>query len=163
MDLEDRGHIDNVRFFGTPEWGEGMNVKAFLLNTIPTTTGLTFSPPLELRRAHRLGSMRGDQEARPHHMISCFLHHDQVRQILSAAQAHGPYMYEGRELRLAHHFSLDTNEKRRVFLALRPQLRQLDIKFGLFEPARMWITKDGKSKDILDPQALHQFLNSLLS
>ncbi|KAJ1209426.1 hypothetical protein NDU88_004804 [Pleurodeles waltl] len=81
--LEDWGLRDNVRFFGFPEWVEGTEVKAFLINNIPAITGLAFSPPLELQRARRLRPMWKDQEGRPLPIIACFLCHDQVQQLLT--------------------------------------------------------------------------------
>ncbi|KAJ1138689.1 hypothetical protein NDU88_005070 [Pleurodeles waltl] len=42
--LEDWGRRDNVPFFGIAERVEGMDFKAFLINNIPTITGLTFFP-----------------------------------------------------------------------------------------------------------------------
>ncbi|KAJ1202854.1 hypothetical protein NDU88_006649 [Pleurodeles waltl] len=133
-----------------------MDVKVFLINTIPTITGLTFSPQLELQRAHQMRPMRRDQEAILHPSSPAFSAWPGPTNTVR------PYMYEGHELRLAQDFSRDTIEKQSAFLALHPQLWQLQIKLGLFETACMWITKDGKSKDFLDPQALFRFLDSQL-
>ncbi|KAJ1218552.1 hypothetical protein NDU88_006130 [Pleurodeles waltl] len=58
-------------------------------------------------------------------------------------------------------FSKEISERRKAFLALRPHLRQLEVKFGLFEPARMWITKNNVSKDFYDPIDLSLYLDSL--
>ncbi|KAJ1143766.1 hypothetical protein NDU88_010071 [Pleurodeles waltl] len=109
-----------------------------------------------------MGPVLKGQDDRPRPIIACFLHHEQVRHLLTAARAHGPYDFEDWELQSAPDFSRDTNDKQRECLALQPQLRQMNIKFGLFEPARMWITKDGKYKDFYDLQALRQFLDNLL-
>ncbi|KAJ1137210.1 hypothetical protein NDU88_003623 [Pleurodeles waltl] len=46
-DLEDRSWRDNVRFLGFPENIEGENIHAFLRETLPKLTGITFDPPLE--------------------------------------------------------------------------------------------------------------------
>ncbi|KAJ1129754.1 hypothetical protein NDU88_008119 [Pleurodeles waltl] len=64
------------------------------------------------------------------------------------------------QIRMMADFSKETSERRKGFLALRPCLRQLEIKFGLFEPARMWITKNNVSKDFYDPTDLSLYLNS---
>ncbi|KAJ1115034.1 hypothetical protein NDU88_003262 [Pleurodeles waltl] len=40
---------------------------------------------------------------------------------------------------------------------------QLEVKYGLFEPARLWVTKNGISKDFYDPEDLQLFLDSLQS
>ena len=86
-----------------------------------------------------------------------------MRQLLTVARSHSPYDHEGHEIRIAADFSCETNDRRKEFLALRPQFHQLDIKYGLFDPDRMWITKDGRSKDFFDPDDLCLFLEGLTS
>ncbi|KAJ1083406.1 hypothetical protein NDU88_003565 [Pleurodeles waltl] len=135
-DLEDRRQRDNVRFFGIQEHKEGPNIKVFLKPFLPELTGLDFSPPLEFQRAHRIGPLHKANSGWPCPIIACFLRHEQACQVISTARSQGPYSLEGHEIRVAADFSRVTNEKRKAFLALRPQLMKLDIKFGLFEPAR---------------------------
>ncbi|KAJ1119385.1 hypothetical protein NDU88_007571 [Pleurodeles waltl] len=137
MDLEDRSRKENVNLFGLLEKEEGTDLMAFLKNVIPTFTGLTFSPMLEFQRAHRISPLQKNTARRPRAIIECFLQFEQVRQLLLTARPHGPYRHDGHEIRIAVDFSCETNEKRKAFLALRPQLLHLNIKFGLFEPARM--------------------------
>ncbi|KAJ1156902.1 hypothetical protein NDU88_009619 [Pleurodeles waltl] len=57
-------------------------------------------------------------------------------------------------------FSKETSERRKAFLALRPLLRHLEIRFGLCKPAKMWITKNNVSKDFYDPTDLSLYLDS---
>ncbi|KAJ1202850.1 hypothetical protein NDU88_006645 [Pleurodeles waltl] len=57
-DFEDGSRRDNVHFFGIPEWAEGTDARIFLKDTLPILTGLTFSPPLELQRAHRMAPLQ---------------------------------------------------------------------------------------------------------
>ncbi|KAJ1107513.1 hypothetical protein NDU88_004903 [Pleurodeles waltl] len=83
------------------------------------------------------------------------------RQLLQAARTHGPFRLDDLEVRLTADFSKETSERRRVFLDLPPSLRQLDMKYGLFETARMWITKNGVSKDFYDTEDLRVFLDGL--
>ncbi|KAJ1171487.1 hypothetical protein NDU88_003348 [Pleurodeles waltl] len=135
-DLEDRSRRDNVCFFGIPEHQECSDIKVFLKAFLPELTGLDFSLPLEFQRAHRIGPLHKTTSGRPPPIIVCFLRHEQARQVISMARSQGLYSLGGHEIRVAVDFSMVTNEKRKVFLALRPQLRKLDIKFGLFEPAR---------------------------
>ncbi|KAJ1140640.1 hypothetical protein NDU88_006989 [Pleurodeles waltl] len=54
-----------------------------------------------------------------------------------------------------------TNDCRKAFLSFRPRLRQLEVKYGLFEPARMWVTKNGQSQDFHDPEDLRLYINDL--
>ncbi|KAJ1211086.1 hypothetical protein NDU88_006448 [Pleurodeles waltl] len=118
-------------------------------------------PPLEFQRVHRLGPKRWDVTNRPRPIIACLLRHVQTRQLLQEARAHGPFQSDGLEVRLTSDFSKETSDHRRAFLALRPHLHQLDVKYGLFEPARMWITKNGESRDFYVPADLQMFLEGL--
>ncbi|KAJ1155883.1 hypothetical protein NDU88_008608 [Pleurodeles waltl] len=72
-DLEDRSRRDNVRFLGFSEAIEGEDMQLFLRKTLPRPTGITFDPPLEFQRAHRLGPKRPDTSARPRLIIAFFL------------------------------------------------------------------------------------------
>ncbi|KAJ1152769.1 hypothetical protein NDU88_005544 [Pleurodeles waltl] len=143
-DLEDRSWMDNVLFFGIPEHKEGSDIKVFLKTFFPEPTGLDFSPSFEFQRAHRIGPLHKATSGQPRPIIACFLHQEQARQVISTARSQGPYSLECYEIRVAADFSRVINEQRKAFLALWPRLRKLDNKFGLFEPARMWITHNGK-------------------
>ncbi|KAJ1204563.1 hypothetical protein NDU88_000009 [Pleurodeles waltl] len=93
-------------------------------------------------------------------MITCLLRHNQTRQILQTARSHGPFRIGQHDIRITADYSKDTNERRKAFLALRPGLRQLEMKYGLFDPARMWVTKNGVSSDFDNPEELKLFLDS---
>ncbi|KAJ1155413.1 hypothetical protein NDU88_008143 [Pleurodeles waltl] len=159
-DLEDRIRRDNIRILGILENEEGPDMQAFLSSVIPKLTSLSFDPPLESQRAHRVGPKRPDGTSRPRPIIACLLHHTQTRQLLQVAQTHGPFRVDKYEVRISAAYSKDTNERRKAFLALRPRLRQLEMKYGLFDPARMWVTKNGVSKDFYNPEDLRLFLDS---
>ncbi|KAJ1093677.1 hypothetical protein NDU88_006774 [Pleurodeles waltl] len=73
----------------------------------------------------------------------------------------GPFLMNNKLIRMMADFSKETSERRKAFLALRPRLRQLEVKFGLFEPARMWITKNNVPKDFCDLKDLRLYLDSL--
>ncbi|KAJ1179659.1 hypothetical protein NDU88_004893 [Pleurodeles waltl] len=103
------------------------------------------------------GPKRQNDENRPRPAIACLLRHVQNRQLLQAARMHRPFQLDDLEVRLTAYFSKETSERRRAFLDLRPHLHQLDVKYGLFKPARMWITKNGVSKDFYDPKDLQVF------
>ncbi|KAJ1112994.1 hypothetical protein NDU88_001254 [Pleurodeles waltl] len=75
--------------------------------------------------------MHQDGLLQTHPIIVCFLRHK----------------HKGIEIHIAGDYSHETNDRRKAFLPLRPRLCQLDIKYRLFESARMWITMGGKSKD----------------
>ncbi|KAJ1156908.1 hypothetical protein NDU88_009625 [Pleurodeles waltl] len=85
----------------------------------------------------------------------------QAHQLLQAARTQGPFRLGTLEIRLSADFSKETAERRKAFLSFRTQLRHLDVKFGLFKPARMWITKNGESLNFYDPEDLRTFLEGL--
>ncbi|KAJ1192277.1 hypothetical protein NDU88_001588 [Pleurodeles waltl] len=89
-DLKDRSRRDNVRFFGIPELVEGMDVRTFLKDTLPTLTSLNFSPALELQWPHRMAP-RKDPFGRPWPIIACFLRHTQEHQLLIATRCYRLY------------------------------------------------------------------------
>ncbi|KAJ1124813.1 hypothetical protein NDU88_003262 [Pleurodeles waltl] len=162
-DMEDRSRRDNIRLHGIPENEEGSDMEAFLSSTLPKLTSLDLNPPLEFQRAHRIGPKRSDNPSRPRPIITCLLRHNQTRQILQAVRNHGPFQIDQHDIRITADYSKETNERRKAFLALRPRLRQLEIKYGLFDPARMWATKNRVSKDFYNPEELSLFLDSFQS
>ncbi|KAJ1100522.1 hypothetical protein NDU88_005604 [Pleurodeles waltl] len=77
------------------------------------------------------------------------------------ALTHGPFKTDGIEIRITADFSRKTNDRWKGFLALRHRTRQLEVKYGLCEPARLWVTKNGVSKDFYDQEDQRLFLDSL--
>ncbi|KAJ1115256.1 hypothetical protein NDU88_003482 [Pleurodeles waltl] len=143
-DLEDRSRRNNICFLGFLEAIEGADILSYLRDTLPKLADTTFDPPLEFQRAHRLGLKRQNGKDRPRPIIACFLRHGQAHQLLQTTRTKGPLRLGSLEIRLSVDFSKETADRRRAFLSLRPRLHHLDVKFGLFEPARMWITKNGE-------------------
>ncbi|KAJ1206399.1 hypothetical protein NDU88_001804 [Pleurodeles waltl] len=160
-DLEDRSRRDNTRLLGISENEECTDIQTFLGSTLSKLASLDFDPPLEFQRAHRVGLKHSDTSLRPRPIIACLLRHNQTRQILQAARNHGPLRIGQYDIRITADYSKDTNERRKAFLALRPQLHQLEMKYGLFDPARMWVTKNEISKDFYNLEELSLFLDSL--
>ncbi|KAJ1088237.1 hypothetical protein NDU88_001395 [Pleurodeles waltl] len=140
---------------------EGADILSYLRDTLPKLADTTFDPPLEFQRAHRLGLKRQNGKNRPHPIIACFLRHGQARQLLQTTQTQGPLRLGSLEIRLSADFSKETADRRRAFLSLCTRLRHLDVKFGLFEQARMWITENGESRTFYDPEDLKIFLEGL--
>ncbi|KAJ1132469.1 hypothetical protein NDU88_010778 [Pleurodeles waltl] len=160
-DLEDRSRRNNICLLGFPESIEGTDILSYLRDTLPKLADITFDPPLEFQRAHRLGLKRQSGKDLPRPIIACLLQHGQARQLLQIARTKGPLRLGTLEIRLSADFSKETADRRRDFLSLRPRLHHLDVKFGLFEPARMWITKNGESRTFYDPEDLKIFLEGL--
>ncbi|KAJ1143618.1 hypothetical protein NDU88_009924 [Pleurodeles waltl] len=160
-DQEDRSRRNNICFLGFPEGIEGTDILSYLRDTLPKLADTTFDPPLEFQRAHRFGLKRQNGKDRPRPIIACFLRHGQARQMLQTTRTQGPLRLGSLEIRLSADFSKETADRRRAFLSLRPRLRHLNVKFGLFEPARMLITKNGESRTFYDSEDLKTFLEGL--
>ncbi|KAJ1199448.1 hypothetical protein NDU88_003282 [Pleurodeles waltl] len=95
-------------------------------------------------------------------IIASLLRHGHTRQLLQAARTHGPFRMEGYDIHITADYSKDTNDHQKAFLALRPHLRQLEMKYGLFNPVKIWVNKNGVSKDFYDPEDLRLFLDTFL-
>ncbi|KAJ1165164.1 hypothetical protein NDU88_005593 [Pleurodeles waltl] len=151
-DLEERSRRNNICLLGFPEGIEGADILSYLLDTLPKLTDTTFDPPLEFQRAHRLGPKRQDGKGRTRPITAWEG---------SSTTTDSPLRLGTLEIQISAPFSKETDERRRSFLALHPRLRHLDVKFSLFEPARMWITKNGESRTFYDPKDLRTFLEGL--
>ncbi|KAJ1138938.1 hypothetical protein NDU88_005317 [Pleurodeles waltl] len=160
-DLEDKSRRNNVRLLGFPEGVEGADIFSCLRDILPKLIDVTFDPPLKFQRAHGLGPRRQDGNSRPCPIIACMLRHTQARKLLQTARTQGLLRSGNLEIRMTADFSKETADRRKAFLSFRTQLRRLEVKFGLFEPARMWITKNGESLNFYDPEELRTFLEGL--
>ncbi|KAJ1124201.1 hypothetical protein NDU88_002662 [Pleurodeles waltl] len=89
------------------------------------------------------------------------LRHTQAHQLLQTARTQGLLRSGNLEIWMSADFSKETAYRRKAFLSFRTQLRRLEVKIGLFEPARMWITKNGESRNVYDPEELRRFLEGL--
>ncbi|KAJ1130397.1 hypothetical protein NDU88_008750 [Pleurodeles waltl] len=69
-DLEDRSRRNNVRLLGFPEGAEGADIFSYLRDILPKLTDITFDPPLEFQRAHRLGPKRQAGSGCPVQLLS---------------------------------------------------------------------------------------------
>ncbi|KAJ1218868.1 hypothetical protein NDU88_006440 [Pleurodeles waltl] len=159
--LEDRSRKNNIRLLGIPEGTEGVDIPSYLRDMLPKLTNTTFDPSLEFQWAHRLSPKRQNGKGHPRPIIACMLSPGQAPQLLQTARTQGQLRLGTLEIRLSADFSRETAERKRAFLSLRPRLRHLNMKFSLFEPARMWITKNGESQTFYDPEDLRMFLEGL--
>ncbi|KAJ1114949.1 hypothetical protein NDU88_003179 [Pleurodeles waltl] len=118
------------------------------------------APPKLQPESTQSGPERHDGTSRPRLIIACLQRHSQTRQVLQATRTHGPFQIDKFEVRITADYSKDTTERRKAFLSTRPRLRHLAIKCDLFDPARMWIAKNGVSRDFYNPEDLRLFLDS---
>ncbi|KAJ1097978.1 hypothetical protein NDU88_003094 [Pleurodeles waltl] len=129
INLEDRSCRNNVCFLGFPENIEGVDIYSYLRETLPKLAGITFDPPLEFQRVHRLGPKRRDGTNRPHPIIACLLRHVQIRQLLQLAQAHGPFRSDALKVRLTDNFSRDPRMQEDILVSPTSPLNRRTCKY----------------------------------
>ncbi|KAJ1120235.1 hypothetical protein NDU88_008409 [Pleurodeles waltl] len=117
-DLEDRNCRNNVRLLGFPEGVEGADIFSYFRDILPKLTDITFDPPLEFQRTHRLGPKRQDGNGRPHPIIVCMLRHLQARQLLQTARTQGSFRSGNLEIRMTADFSKETADRRKASLSI---------------------------------------------
>ncbi|KAJ1170989.1 hypothetical protein NDU88_002860 [Pleurodeles waltl] len=133
-DLEDRSRRDNNRLFGIPENEEGIDVQAFLSSVIPKLTSLSFEPPLEFQRAHRVGPKHQDRASRPRPIIACLLRHSETRQILQVARTHRPFWIDKSKVRIPGRLLQRYHRTQEGFLILKTSTPTTGDKIRSFRP-----------------------------
>ncbi|KAJ1082656.1 hypothetical protein NDU88_002821 [Pleurodeles waltl] len=71
--VEDQSRRANVRFFWIPEKEEDMDIRGFLHYLLLSLLGISFLPPLEMQRAHRICSQCTLGSFGPRPVFACFL------------------------------------------------------------------------------------------
>lgn len=154
LDLENRNRQYNLRIFNLPEDVEGNNCRLYLENLLPGLLQLKFSEKFEVDKAHRIPSHRNPCHTKPRQMIFKVLRHHHLVLIRKAAREIPSLMVNGNKIFIHQDFARETVSIRKEFMALRPQLRSLGYKYGLFDPSTMRIWKDSFSKSFQRPEDL---------
>ncbi|KAJ1088834.1 hypothetical protein NDU88_001989 [Pleurodeles waltl] len=134
--MEDRSWRDNIRLFGFPEHTESTDTPLLPLLRPPKIDRNSFRTAFGVPESTSSGPKEERWNLQTPPITACLLRHKQVRQLLSASQAHRPFKTDGYEIRITADFSKETNERHKGFLVLRTRMRQLELKYGLFEPTR---------------------------
>ncbi|KAJ1100927.1 hypothetical protein NDU88_006002 [Pleurodeles waltl] len=159
-DLDDHSHREKVCFFGFPGRVEGADVKEFLkgLRPLLVRTHICSSVGALMGLLHGPCASGCTGATAPSYSV---LHPSLASATtLVCGPTHGPYNYEGHAIHIAD-FLCEANKRRKAFLAVRFQLHKISIKFELFNPAMMWISKDRRDEDFCDLDALCLFLDCL--
>ena len=159
-DLENRNRRNNLRLYGLPEALEGENLLTFLKKFLPDLLDLPESPSLNIQRAHRLGRIQ-QQSTKPRGIIMLFLEFTDLLRVLNAAREKRHLVWSGQRLFISQDLSNATNARRKEFLALRPQMRQMNIRYGILHPCVCKITFEGSTRSYEDPAQLKSFLHSI--
>uniref|UniRef100_H3B3N5 L1 transposable element RRM domain-containing protein n=1 Tax=Latimeria chalumnae TaxID=7897 RepID=H3B3N5_LATCH len=132
-DQKNRARRNNLCFLGFPEMaGQGKSIK-FIQETLPALLQLAEGTQLEVEQRPAAGQ-------RPRPIIVRFLWFPIKEMILCKARELGPLEWEGNKILIFP----DLSERRKKFNEVKRRLRDHRIKYGLFYPAMLKITVDGK-------------------
>ena len=157
-DLENRDRRSNLRLIGLPENTENGDAAAFLQNWLPEVLGPdTFPCPVIIERAHRLPG-RQAPNAPPRILIMKFLNYQDKVRVMRAARRKGKVMYRNHHIMFFPDLSAEVQKQRKLYDAVKRQLRELNIDFGLIFPAKMRIFYQGSRHLLHTPTEVEDFI-----
>ena len=159
--LENYTRRQNIRIVGIPEDAEGPRPSEFITRLLIDVLGEdSFEKPPSVDRAHRSlapKSTGGDNRLRP---FIVKLHHFQTKElILRLARQKGPLSYNRSRFHIFPDYSPDVNKRRTAFSESKKKLHAAKIRFGLYYPATLQFTHNGRRMKFTDPVTALSFVN----
>uniref|UniRef100_H3A8S6 L1 transposable element RRM domain-containing protein n=1 Tax=Latimeria chalumnae TaxID=7897 RepID=H3A8S6_LATCH len=139
-DQENRARRNNLRILGFPEQIEQGKPIQFLQEALPKILELEDGMQLEMERAHRTLAPRPGADQRPRPFIVKFLRYQTKEMIIRKVREKGTLNWEGNKILIFPDLSKELQEKRRGFLEVKKQLRDREIRYGLFYLAILKVT-----------------------
>ena len=163
-DLENRSRRSNLHLIGLPEDTEGKDAEAFLERWLPDVLGAEIFPSqVRIERAHRVPSgplKSSNPDALPRPLIMKFLNFKDKVRVMKAVQEKGKILHENKQVRFFSDFSAEVQRQRKAYDAVKQQLREEGIRYGLQFPAKLRITHGGKNMTFDTPQDVVTFLRN---
>uniref|UniRef100_H3AKK5 L1 transposable element RRM domain-containing protein n=1 Tax=Latimeria chalumnae TaxID=7897 RepID=H3AKK5_LATCH len=144
-DQENRARRNNIRILGFPERIEKGNPARFLGEVLPVLLKLPEGTDLSIERAHCSLALMPAPGQRPHPLVVKFLCFPVKELLLKAARELGKVDWDGHNIMFFPDLSKALQDRRRLFLPVKKILRDKNIKYGLFYPATLRITLNGKT------------------
>lgn len=162
-DLEGRSRRNNIRIIGVPEGAEGTRPTDFVAELLPKLLGEeNFNLPLVVDRAHRSLQPRPADGARPRPIIAR-IHLFQVKEkIMQLRRLHGPLQFRSNKVWIFPDYTSSVMERRKQFVEVLRELRNLKIKHSLRYPARLHIELNGQSHTFTASADAKAFMSSVL-
>lgn len=163
--LENYTRRQNIRIVGIPENVEGPRPSEFVTKLLMDALGEdSFENPPSVDRAHRtLAPKPVDGVNKPRPLI-IKLHHFQTKElILRLARQKGPLSYNGTKFHIFPDYSPDVNKRRAAFAETKKQLHAAKIQFGLYYPATLQFTHNGKRMRFTDPTMALTYVNKIVA
>lgn len=150
--LENYTRRQNIRIVGISENVEGPRPTEFITKLLIDVLGEdSFEKPPSVDRAHRsLAPKPADGDNKPRPLI-VKLHHFQTKElILRLARQKGPLSFNGSRFHIFPDYSPDVNKRRSAFSESKKKLHAANIQFGLYYPATLQFTHNGKRMKFTD-------------
>lgn len=162
-DLESRSRRNNIRIIGIPEGAEGTRPTDFVAELLPKLLGEeNFNLPLVVDRAHRSLRPRPAEGARPRPIIAR-IHLFQVKEkIMQLRRLCGPLQFRSNNVLIFPDYTSSVMERRKQFVDVLQELRNLKIKHSLRYPAKLHIEHDGQSHSFTESAEAKAFVSSVL-
>ena len=157
-DLENRSRRSNVRIINIPEKMEGRDVAGFLEQLIPKLLDSdNFPSPIVIERAHRVGKVSD----RPRPIIAKFLNFSHKEKVLRLAREKGDIFLDNKKISFYPDYSAELQRKREGFGGVKKKLREKNIDYALFYPAKLRIRHQGSVRFFSSPADVQSFLTEL--
>lgn len=155
-DLENRTRSCNLRFLGVQESSdsESQNMISFMSQLIPQLLGPdNFPSPPTIQRAYRTPTVRRDDNPKPRTILVKLLHFEDKVKILRLVRERKQLHYNGNQILIFPDYSAELLKRRISFNPVKKKLRELNLKFSLRYPSRLFVWIEGKEHQFLDHKA----------
>ncbi|KAL6489235.1 hypothetical protein MHYP_G00029760 [Metynnis hypsauchen] len=148
---------------GIPEGAEGTSPTDFVAELLPKLLGEeNFNLPLVVDRAHRSLYPRPAEGARPRPIIAR-IHLFQVKEkIMQLRRLHGPLQFQSNKVLIFPDYTSSVMERRKQFVEVLRELRNLKITHSFRYPARLHIEHNGQSHNFNVSAGAKEFVSSIL-
>uniref|UniRef100_H3AGF8 L1 transposable element RRM domain-containing protein n=1 Tax=Latimeria chalumnae TaxID=7897 RepID=H3AGF8_LATCH len=141
---ENRSRCNNLRFLGFPEHVEQDNLVKFLQKTLPTLLQPSTDTDLEIEQAHRSLGPKPAPGQRPRTFVVRFLRFPLKEKTFSLVRNAGKLEWQGHHIQIFPDLSKELQDQRQQFMQVKKKFRNLGIRYGLYYPAVLRISMDGK-------------------
>lgn len=161
QEAESRERLLNLRLVGIEENQDG-NLRVLARQCIDETLGVKLNDN-EIQRAFRSGAQPTEEDAQPRPIVLRFLSLLERDRVLTAVKSKykqkAALEWKGAKISLFPDASRAVVERRRKFTPVRNKLHDMDIRFTLAYPAKLYFTWKGKKMSFEDHRKAQKFLD----
>ena len=130
----------------------------------PTVLGAdNFSSPVVIDRAHRTLAPWLTNGERPRAIIVRLHYYRDRQKILDLGKTKGQLTYKGDQVYIFPDMSPEVSRQRAAFNPVKRKLREANVTYSLFYPARLTISLDGIRHSFGSPEAAEDFYNQKIA